>query len=357
MPFPATFPKVLTFDASLGAALTAAIAEAQLTFPATALSSRSATSIAAIDESTTPPSFKHAGLRDKETHYSASLLKVAAMYAAFQLRQSADNFAQSSSDSTPAALFANMSATFDPLIKVAVQLISDDPHISSSMKVPKYQSIFAGIPLIGGGFSVRFGASFLGSMRNMIIPGDNNAAATCVQQLGYSWLNGTLEHGGFFDRSTKQGIWLCGTFTGALPIVQIPSKNDGLVAQATTCFDMANLYALMFQKTQFVDPLSCDEMLAILRETQQGPEPSWMTRSGIAAPGSEFKVTHTKIGLGGLKPENGGFEVVSEGAIVEHVPTGKKFITVWQNVRNDTHSHKAVSLTIDRTIKRFLGVP
>ena len=45
-----------------------------------------------------------AHMRHTQMHFLASLLKVAAMYAAYQLRQSANNFASSVADATAAIL-------------------------------------------------------------------------------------------------------------------------------------------------------------------------------------------------------------------------------------------------------------
>jgi hypothetical protein len=123
-----------------------------------------------------------------------------------------------------------------------------------------------------------------------------------------------------------------------------------------TCFDLANLYALLVQGA-LVDTASSNQMLALLADAAVGPDPSWMTRPGVTPPGIAFQVTHTKIGLGPLKPQNGGFNVASEGAMVTHIPTGRKFIIVWQNSKTDPDSFRAISLIVDRTIKLFLGMP
>lgn len=356
MPFPAPLGNVLTDDFSMTAAIATATVEAQAVFPSSPAPTRAAFSIVAIDESTDPPLFSHGGLRHTEMHFSASLLKVAAMYAAYQLRQSANNFASSVADATTDDLFNHMSASFDPLIAPAVPLISNNPQITQAMKVPKYRSVFAAIPLIDGGFALTFNAAFQNNMRQMIVPSDNNAASACIQALGYSWINGVLASAGFFDPAANTGIWLAGTFTEAFPRVRVASVNDGPVAQATTTFDLANFYAHMSQHT-LVDAGSSDEMLALLDDAAAGPDPSWMVRAGIAPADLSFGVTETKIGLGPLKPENGGFDVASEGTIVQHFATGRRFIVVWQNCRDDGDSLAACALIVNRAINIFLGVP
>ena len=248
-----------------------------------------------------------------------------------------------------------MSASFDPLIAPAVPLIANNPQITQAMKVPKYRSVFAAVPLIDGGLALTFNAVFQNNMRQMIVPSDNNAASGCIQALGYSWINGVLASAGFFDPATNTGIWLAGTFTVAFPRVRVTSVNDGPVAQATTTFDLANFYAHMFRHT-LVDAGSCDEMLALLHDAEQA-EPSWMVRIRFSPADISFGATETKIGLGPLKPENGGFDVASEGTIVQHFATGRKFIVIMQNSRSDHDSLAACALIVDRAINTFLGAP
>lgn len=357
MPFPYTYPNVLADDIGITGALAAAIAEAQLNFPALGFPLRIAISIVAVDESTSPSIFKHAGFRENEMHYSASLLKVAAMYAAYELRRAANNFAHSSTANDPAELFAQLGASVDPLIENAVSLISNTPNIQRWMKLPKYQNIFDVVPLGVDGFEFIFSDSFFSNMKDMIVRSDNSAAGKCVEQLGYSWINGVLANGGFFNPETVTGIWLAGTFTQSWPYVRVSSVNDGPVAQATTTFDLANLYALIFQRT-LVDSTSCDAMLALIAESAVGPDPSWMEgtrRRDLKLLPTSFIITHTKIGLGPLKAVNGGVDVTSEGTIVEHVPTRRKFIVVWQNCENNEYFLRAVSFIVDKAINLFVS--
>src|SRR5262249_7638703 len=109
-----------------------------------------------------------------------------------------------------------------------------------------------------------------------------------------------------------------------------------------------------------VDVPSSNEMLALLGRAQtSGPDPSFLTRSDVlksTGPVS-FKATHTKIGLGPLKPANGGFDVASEGTFIEHLTTGKRFIVVTQTSRNLIASLNELSRIVDRAIRLDLGLP
>lgn len=232
--------------------------------------------------------------------------------------------------------------------------ISLTPEINSTIVPPKYEQIFATIPLTNSGLALTFGGAFQNSLRSMIVDGDNNAAAACITALGYSWINGTLHNGGFFFPQGKNGIWLAGTFTGSLPVIRIPSENDGEVAQATTCFDMANLYAHIFQKT-LVDADSSNKMLNFLFDSASiGHNFSFFDYTQRGLPPRNFSVTHSKIGLGPLKT---GQIVASEGAIVERHGTNQKFLIVFQNSFDDDNSLSAISFIVERTIELFLTSP
>jgi hypothetical protein len=216
------------------------------------------------------------------------------------------------------------------------------------MRVPQYEAIFATIPTVDGGVSVHINAAFETSMRKAIVDSSNEAAATCIKQLGYGWINGALAAGGFFLTAGQQGIWLCGTFDGSRPPVRIESVNDGPVAQATTTFDMANLYANVL-RGGLVDASASADIEQLLRDTAAGPEPSWMDSSRPDIGSSDFTVTHTKIGLGPLKI---GKNVFSEASVI--VPNGesKQFIVVWQNAFEA--DLRSMSFLIERTVRHYL---
>ncbi|MEU9743402.1 hypothetical protein AB0E12_29890 [Micromonospora chersina] len=349
-PFPSPYPTLLGDDPALGLALDGALAETLAAFPGIQLPYRTAISIVAIDETISPPDFRHAGLRYGETFYSASLLKVAAMYGAYELHSRASEVA--AQVSTAAEFFARIRAEFDSKIDAAVPAISLSPDLTPAMRRPKYEQIFTTLPLPDGGLALEFRGDFETQLKQMIINGRNDAAAACVTALGYGWINATLHAGGFFFPPAQSGIWLAGTFVGAMPAVRVPSVNDGPVAQATTCFDMANLYAHIFQGT-LVNNDSSRNMLAMLATgAAVGDEPSYMDYTRRRVPPRQFTVTHTKIGRGPLKT---GEIVLSDGSIVERPASGHRFIVVWQNTFSDDTSLAAIGFLVERTIERFLS--
>lgn len=225
--------------------------------------------------------------------------------------------------------------------------IAAEPGLNGVPRHPSYEGIFATIPLVDGGLAGEFNAAFQADLRRMMINSDNDAAAACIRLLSYSWINGALKAGGFFFPPAQSGIWLAGTFNKSLTAVRIPSANDGMVAQAMTCFDMANLYAHIFSGT-LVDQAASNDMLAILGTSAAvGDDPSYMDFTRRALTPRSFTVTHSKIGLGPLKT---GQMVTSDGAIVEHGDSGRRFIVVWQNNFQDKDSLESIGFIVERTI-------
>ena len=353
-PFPPPFVTLLADDPLMTASLDTAVEKALAEFPSLEQPFRTAISLVAVDDTTTPMDFKHGGISFGRTFYSASLLKMAAMYAAFQLRRRVNDFSAEQAPGSPAELFNQLRASFDDTIADAVPAISGTPGITRAMKVPKYDQILA-VTDTGAGLVANFTVTFQTNMRRMIVNSDNAAAGECVKALGYSWINGALKAAGFFFPPAQDGIWLGGTFTGAFPPVRIPCVNDTDTAQGTTTFDMANLYAHVLNGT-LIDPISSTDIGAHLQVTAAaGPDASFMDETRRPElPARNFKVTHTKVGSGPLKD---GRTVLSEGTVVKHRSTGRRFIAVWQNTFRDDDSVFAMGFVVDKAIELFLAGP
>ncbi|WP_192582869.1 hypothetical protein [Streptomyces triticiradicis] len=333
-------------DPALQTALDTAVSEALTQFPGLAHPFRAAISFVAVDQTPNGLDFRHAGLRYGDSYFTASLAKIGALYAAYELLRSVNAVAREVTK--PQELFTRLRNEFDPVIDASVPAIAETPALTRAQRLPKYEQIFATAPA-GGALACSFQPGFQDSLNKMIIKGANDTAAAVIQALGYSWINGVLKAGGFFFPPAATGIWLAGTFTGSLPVVRIPSVNDGMVAQASTCFDMANLYAHIVRRT-LVDPGSSNFMHALLATSASvGDDPSYLdfTRRS-ALPPRDFGVLDSKIGRGPLKT---GIQVLSEAAVVETSDSAQQFVVVFQDSLKDLDSLSALGYIVDRTIK------
>jgi len=248
-----------------------------------------------------------------EEDFIASAAKVAAMYAAFALRDMVWRFSFAAklaagavtlvqlgggkAAAKPPSLFQALRDLVDPAIDAGA-----DPLLQTAVRreqrIPHYEQV-----LVEGGPSVPdFRGDFLGSMKQMIVPSDNVAAGRCIRGVGYGYLNGALAAAGLFNAKTRIGVWLAGDFVGHWPYARINSANDKGVAQAGSALTMAQLMALIVNRG-VLDANACDDMRKLLAAAAQGPDQPWLTRGDVddklRLPLN--KVTHAKLGLGPLK--------------------------------------------------------
>lgn len=328
-PFPPQYANLLISDPKLDVELALDLAVAQKSHPKATLS-RVAISVVDPDPKKSGL-YRHAGIRADKVYFGASLLKVAAMYAAFELRNTCRAVARASKAATRAALFAEMAKLCNAKIKAAVPALA-------TAGLPKYSTIFAAAAPAAGGWQLLFSTAFAASMRKMIVESSNNDAAICIQALGYGWINGALRAAGFFRAPTKatgNGIWLAGSFSKKFPSFSTPTADGGGSAQAMTCIDMTNLYAHLLNRS-LVDGPSSDGMLLLL-EKAQAYESSWLSPGRVKT--RSFTPTHTKIGVAPRKGEN----VYSEATVITQ--GGEKAIVVFLNALGD--SHDAISEIVD----------
>jgi hypothetical protein len=295
------------------------------------------------DEITTPHVF--AGYHMHDFDFIASLAKIAAMYASFELRSAVQDVLRWTSISDADNLWSECESQLDGQISGAVPAIPDTA-------TPSYKEIFT----LGADKTVDFTAAHRGDLVSMISRGTNTGAAGVIQRLGFQYINGALAAAGFFKPGID-GLWLTGDFVHT-PLRLANTLNDQLVGQAGTPYAVAKLFTHLAQRT-LVDPDASDEMLTLLGNSLTSDPPfiarnSNIGRAGVARTRS-FDVTHNKLGLEALKPVNGGFNVHSEGSILRHRATGHRFVVAWQNAKIPTDADfTPITRLFDRLIENLL---
>src|SRR5262249_23651203 len=150
-----------------------------------------------------------AGQNEFDMYYSGSLLKVAAMYAAHQLRIAVNDLAAAlpidpAGDATATTnLFNTIRATFDDEIANKVALLP--AFIDRGLRVPKYDTIFTATRPPGGRFTLEFTSgdhsddpehvpsdTFEPNLFDMIVGSHNASAAFCIRHLAYGCITGLL---------------------------------------------------------------------------------------------------------------------------------------------------------------------
>jgi hypothetical protein len=347
-PFRTGIPNALRFDSRLWDAFQPRLPLLKVNPGFTGLEDAAMVIVGLSDNPTDPrPYVGHDATR---MLYSGSMLKVAAMYGAYQLRAAVNKLGASLSDGSDAQIFKQVSDALDPQITAAVPRISSARGITSTMLTPKYDKIFTithGTPIK---FDFKVGpddaddargkpaSTFFANLRQMIVGSHNIAAMGCIRALGYNTINGALQNAGLFTPATDNGIWLAGDYA-TWPVVTVKSDNDGQVKQATTCLDMARLLVLINDDNLVEDDLhghqdtGNGEMRALLKMAVTDPH----AKSLLVRASPPFSVLQSKIGVGELKGGTCRDDIpkhrctYSEAAVVQH-SSGRKFVVVFQNL-------------------------
>lgn len=295
-----------------------------------------------------------AGLREHEVHYSGSLLKVAAMYAAFDLRSSADQLATDGGLTTWPQIEAALKATFDPEIDVHTpSLISGSPLLrpEDKSRKPDYSAVLQ-LGTAGGDFVVDFAQAQWDAFEDMMVQQHNPGATTTIHGLGYPYLNGKIADDGFFD-GVGEGLWLAGdyTFGAQWPSARIPCVNDQDTAQGMTAWHLAMLLTLLADDSLVGAKSSVgmkDRMKRAGKFFTQTNPPIWPANG-------RFVPTHGKVGIGNLKS---GQSTFSEGLILLDTLRNLEFVVVWQNVvtsgQGNLQLFQPVATLIEAAINGFL---
>ena len=311
--------------------------------------------------------------------FSGSLIKVAAMFAAFTLRREADVLR---TDMRDGIVNEPLSKFFDKLAERVDPTSNALPLIRNAARDPKNR-----IPMVPSlrdilsitdlDTAVTFTADFRAHLRRMIIRSRDCDTAECVFRLSYPYINVKLMNEGYFHRDSMKGIWLCGDYfpsggcakeaqesklqykaTGQ-EFVRIDTVNDcdqtkhppfcGS-AQNTTSKEMARLFLNILHE-ELVDPTSAHEMRLLLFEAQNGspkdtPPPIFAredfsflevdprpdandplhSNRATGNVATKFTIEGVKIGQGEIKtdPDRGAIQVRSEGSIIK-----------WNNITKD----------------------
>lgn len=315
---------------------------------------RISTAIVALNPDGTRPLAQHRGT---EEHYGASLIKIAAMYAAFELRATLRSISDElGSSAKQSDVLKHASAYLDPQIMAKVATLSPLSGASPGVCLPRYASTFDVVPKSGApGFTVNFTANFQTALEQMIGPSSNAHAAQCVHGVGYGYLNCALASAGFLDSGTLNGIWLAGDYKepagapGKYPYYRIRCVNDVDTAQGATAVQLARMAALLSDKL-LVGAGASTEMLRLLALPPSGERYSELGAS------ANFKITNCKIGYGPLKPSNGGFMVMSEAAIVKHTSSGRMFAVGWLNLPDwGGDRSEPISARLAKTLNKYVN--
>jgi hypothetical protein len=289
-----------------------------------------------------------------ELDFIASEAKLAVLFAAIELRTMLRRFANDLGIIST-QVFLDALKFLEPKILNKVPLIKDAKNvlgqklpIKDLQRLPDYTQIFEIIDS-GPQLQINFkGAIFAEPdpnirkkdydfgrcLFNMIVNSGDETAQNCIDAIGYAFINGALEAGGFFERLTPadpktfRGLWVGGNYA-VERIRGVMSVNDGPAQFAGTTKQFAKLLALVRAGT-FADPADPDGdlMQFLLKKAQNG------TFGTALSFGFAFTYEMNSLGVAQLGFKNPLADwVFSEVAMVRNEnPKQKRYVVAWQNM-------------------------
>lgn len=248
------------------------------------------------------PRIGYAGWNDTRQIYVASLAKIGAMFAAFQLRQSVRAAAKLVSVPDSAKVFDAIAADWTPGVSSRTKgRPADFPRLARIFSISGSQGNWA-IDFIDSqknweeitkiGDSLPKGLGFRDRMKLMIANSNNQAAASCIDDIGFQYLNGALAAAGFFNAGAGGGgLWIALDYGGHW----WGKAAGGGWAQGATAAAVAGLLALL-ATDRLVDADASKEMREMM--SFKGHYGSWFV-GRLAKAGRGPSRAFGKIGLDG----------------------------------------------------------
>lgn len=312
--------------------------------------------ITLVDLSVAPAAW--AGQHDDDFDFSGSLLKVAAVYAALELRAAARRLARATGITAKPALVSRLKTEFDPQIKAALpkalrnhpKLVARGPTAGQAALLPDYEKVLT----VTGAGKVDLEDELNKRLKHLFVDQNQNSDATyAVHLLGYGYIGAALTAAGFFDDTAGKGIWLAGDYSFGLgfPPVKIPCANDGTTAQGTTTRQLARLLALLFRKELFDDPADAQEKVASSGKMLDfmANAGSWFDTTWTQNATAPFRMTQAKVGEGSGQTGM----LFSEGGIFHVLASNKDFAIVWQNMTG-AQDIPALAGLVKETVETYL---
>jgi beta-lactamase class A len=311
--------------------------------------------------------------RREETAYVASMAKIAAMYAAFQLRADARALAAATTAQSEGALLdeietkwhARLPAALKADIKRAVTTTRWDraQHrtvTSSRPGAPAFRDLLAArrgatgwvvdfkralpdgsrpgdppdaerklverLMTVDEQWAAVAELSFAEWLKLMIGWSDNVAATVCIRTLGYRYVRALLESSRLYRTETETGLWLAGDYAGEDWIARqcVPHLDAaGKVVQATTqgcAVVAATTFMTLLALGKLVDSEASAEMLALMKKAGPWGSHTWSPIREAIGPGSGSTV-YSKHGQ--VYPSDAWDGTVSDCAYFERrLPNG-----------------------------------
>jgi len=232
-----------------------------------------------------------------EQRFVASLVKIAALFAAFRLRSNLRIAASETQAGTAADMLRAVTQAWKPVVESALPAGAPD--------FPQLERIFS-IRGSRAAWQIDFLPEFVHHMELMIGHSDNHSASVCIDRLGFQYINGALAAEGLYTPGLG-GLWLGGNYAGRHWLRE-PRTN--LTHMGGTATAVARFLTLL-EDSRLVDPDASNEMRDIMRLAG-----SWLEEGlSSARPPRHVLDSYAKVGLMGT---------CHDCAVIERASAGKR---------------------------------
>jgi hypothetical protein len=238
-----------------------------------------------------------AGWNMFDLRFAGSLVKIAAMFAAFRLRNNLRIAANEVNANDGKEVFKIITADWKGVVETAVS--------SGKPDFPILHQIFT----IGGSvgaWNIDFSTTYRHHMELMIGHSDNHSASVCIDRIGFQYLNGALAAEGLYSAEFG-GLWLGGNYAGKNWMLEPRTKLTHVGATANAVAEFLTL----LEDSRLVSTDASDEMRHIM-----GLAGSWF-QEGLAKARPPRPITniYAKVGLKGT---------LHDCAVIERSAGGKR---------------------------------
>lgn len=252
-----------------------------------------------------------------DQRFVASLAKIAAMFAAFRLRENLRAAAREVKAANGKELFEIITRDWKGVVETAIPSgVPDFPKLDSMFQV------FGG----SGGWVIHFTDNFIHHLTNMIEHSSNSSAAHCINAIGFQYLNGALEAEGLYEPG-RGGLWLGANYGGRNWKIEPVSRRTHMGATAKS---VAHFLTLL-EDSRLVSEGASNEMRGLMRLAG-----TWLGEGlGKARPPRPINDIYGKVGLMGT---------LHDCAVIERSAGGRRirYAAVVLTAKDATTIHKLV---------------
>lgn len=238
----------------------------------------------------TGPAPVYLGHNDTKHTFIASTAKIAVLFAAFWLRKTVRENAKGVNAADKNALFDGLKISWTGTPQKYPGKFSGHawpPDLHTIFNATKkgngewdidftadfdYSEFARGQSLLnvagkhGKSLSIINGLGFRDRLELMIGWSDNNAAGSCINALGFQFVNGCMSAAGFFDdnSTTVGGLWLSGNYAGTSFENDFSNKSPQKITTQGGNADVLARFMALLIKRKLVDAEASQEMLLVM---------------------------------------------------------------------------------------------